>query len=104
MYETFFQLKESPFKLTPDPLFFYLSRQHEEALAHLSFGVRERKGFMILTGEIGTGKTTLSRLFLTRLSGNTKTSLIFNPSLTPVELLRAINQDFGISAEGDSKK
>jgi general secretion pathway protein A len=104
MYETFFHLKESPFKLTPDPHFFYLSRQHEEALAHLSYGVRERKGFMVITGEIGTGKTTLSRLFLNRLQGHTRTSLIFNPGLTPMELLRAINQDFGISCHGDSKK
>ncbi|MBI4715412.1 MAG: AAA family ATPase [Nitrospirae bacterium] len=104
MYETFFHLKEAPFRLTPDPQFFYLSRQHEEALAHLSFGVRERKGFIILTGEVGTGKTTLSRLFLGRLTAHTRTSLIFNPNLTPVELLQAINQDFGIFHDTDSKK
>ena len=104
MYETFFHLKEAPFKLTPDPQFFYLSRQHEEALAHLSFGVRERKGFIVLTGEVGTGKTTLSRLFLGRLTAHTRTSLIFNPNLTPLELLQAINQDFGIFHDSDSKK
>ncbi|MBI5182662.1 MAG: AAA family ATPase [Nitrospirae bacterium] len=104
MYLDYFDLTEQPFNMTPDPRFFYFSKKHEEALSNLIFGISERKGFITITGEIGTGKTTLCRLLLNRLDKKVKTSLIFNPNLTTIELLQAINGDFGIENRGISKK
>lgn len=79
MYCQFYGLKERPFNVTSDPAFFFLSRRHEEALAHLFYGVSQRKGIIVLTGEIGTGKTTLCRFFLSQLDKNVKTAFILNP-------------------------
>ncbi|MFZ3063934.1 MAG: XrtA/PEP-CTERM system-associated ATPase [Nitrospirota bacterium] len=104
MYLKYFNLAEQPFNMTPDPRFFYFSKKHEDALSNLLFGISERKGFITITGEIGTGKTTLCRLLLNRLDKKIKTSLIFNPNLTTIELLQAINQDFGIESKSISKK
>lgn len=104
MYLKYFNLAEQPFNMTPDPRFFYFSKKHEDALSNLLFGISERKGFITITGEIGTGKTTLCRLLLNRLDKKVKTSLIFNPNLTTIELLQAINQDFGIESKSISKK
>ena len=104
MYERFFNFKEPPFNLTPDPRFFFSSPKHEDAFAQILYGIQERKGFIVLTGEVGTGKTTLCRFLLDRLDAKIKTSLIFNPNLTTVELLQAINQDFGIPVKGQSKR
>lgn len=104
MYLKYFNLSEQPFNMTPDPRFFYFSKKHEDALSNLLFGISERKGFITITGEIGTGKTTLCRLLLNRLDKKVKTSLIFNPNLTTIELLQAINQDFGIESKSISKK
>ena len=104
MYLKYFDLAEQPFNMTPDPRFFYFSKKHEDALSNLLFGISERKGFITITGEIGTGKTTLCRLLLNRLDKKVKTSLIFNPNLTTIELLQAINQDFGIESKSISKK
>ncbi|MBI5042462.1 MAG: AAA family ATPase [Nitrospirae bacterium] len=104
MYLKYFNLTEQPFNMTPDPRFFYFSKKHEDALSNLLFGISERKGFITITGEIGTGKTTLCRLLLNRLDKKVKTSLIFNPNLTTIELLQAINQDFGIESKSISKK
>lgn len=104
MYLKYFSLTEQPFNMTPDPRFFYFSKKHEDALSNLLFGISERKGFITITGEIGTGKTTLCRLLLNRLDKKVKTSLIFNPNLTTIELLQAINQDFGIESKSISKK
>ncbi|MBU0506083.1 MAG: AAA family ATPase [bacterium] len=95
MYLNYFHLREEPFNNTPDPRFLYLSRQHEEALESLLYGIRERKGFMAVIGEIGTGKTTLCRTLITRLDSQVDTSVIFNPMLSVSELLMAINDDFG---------
>ena len=96
MYLRFFNLRESPFNLTPDPRFLFLSAQHEEALTHLLYGIYERKGFIEITGEVGTGKTVLCRALLERLDKTVSTALIFNSYLTKMELLQAITDDFGL--------
>lgn len=104
MYEAFYGLKEKPFSLTPDPKYLYLSRAHREALDHLLYGIQEREGFIVITGDVGTGKTTLCRTILTRLDARIKTALILNPVLSEEELLRAILHDFGLPGEGRTKK
>ena len=104
MFEKYFGLDENPFNLTPDPKYLYYSQVHKEALAHLKYGIDERKGFILLTGEVGAGKTTMCRLLLTTLPENVKTALILNPSLSDIELLQSINQEFGINSSHASKK
>lgn len=103
MYCHFYELRERPFNVTADPAFFFSSRKHKEALAHLLYGVSQRKGIIVLTGEIGTGKTTLCRFFLNQLSKNVKTAFILNPSFSELQLLEAIVNDFGINAKGASR-
>jgi general secretion pathway protein A len=81
MYQSYYGFKEMPFNITPDPKFLYLSPTHQEALQHLKFGVRERKGFIVLIGEVGCGKTTLCRRFLNELDpARFDTALILNPA------------------------
>ncbi len=104
MFERYFGLKENPFNLTPDPQYLFLSDVHKEALSHLRYGIEQKKGFVLVTGEVGTGKTTLCRALLGMLGSNTKTALILNPSLSDLELLQSINQEFGLQAELSSKK
>lgn len=104
MYEAYFGLKENPFSLSPDPRYLYLSPQHREALNCLIYGIGEKKGFMVVTGGIGTGKTTLCRSLLASLDGSVATALIFNPALSDIELLRTINQEFGIRLVGRGTK
>jgi general secretion pathway protein A len=106
MYTSYFGFKENPFSLTPDPNYLYLSRHHKEAFDHLLYGINERKGFIVITGGIGTGKTTLCRALLGTLNASTKTALIFNANISDMELLRTINQEFGIvgGAPDQSKK
>ncbi len=104
MYDTFYGLKERPFTLTPDPKYLFLSETHQEALNLLLYGINQREGFMVITGGIGTGKTTLGRTLLDRLGPTATSALIFNPILSEVELLKAILQDFGVAPESDSKK
>ena len=99
IYKDFYGLKEAPFNVTSDPNFLYLSHHHQEAYSHLSYGLQERKGFLQITGEIGTGKTTLCRAFLNRLDHNVKTAFILNPNLSPVQLLQAIVNDLGLPAK-----
>jgi general secretion pathway protein A len=96
MYERFFYLKEKPFHITPDPRFLYLGRKHSEAMELLSYGIRERKGFILLTGEVGTGKTTLCRALLDKLPEQTESALILNPMLSDADLLSTIVHDFGL--------
>lgn len=104
MFEQFFGLSENPFNLTPDPKFLFLSKAHEEALSHLKYGVEHRKGFVMITGEVGAGKTTICRSLLGSLPKTVRTALVLNPTLSDVELLQTINQDFGINAAYTSKK
>src|SRR6266404_1605058 len=104
MYEAFYRLTGPPFRLTPDPRFLFLSAHHHEALGHLLFGIREGTGFIAVTGEIGTGKTTLLRALLRELDPNTIVAYIFNPALSDLELLQSINGEFGLPATSASKK
>lgn len=103
MYESFYKLTDRPFNLTPDPRFFFLSASHKEALANLLYGVRERKGFVLLTGEVGTGKTTLIHTLLGRLEEDTKTALIFNTRLGPKDFFQYMFAEFGIPFTSNSK-
>jgi general secretion pathway protein A len=97
MYESFFGLRELPFSLTPDPRFLWLSDTHEEGLATLVYGITRHKGFLLLTGEVGTGKTTLLRAALRELPRDTDTALIINTiGLTPLDLLKLIAAEFAI--------
>ena len=104
MYVDFFGLHEKPFNVTPDPAFLFLSKKHQEALAHLSYGIRERKGFIAITGEIGAGKTTLCRALLDRIREGVRTAYLLNSNITSdMQLLRMIIDDFGIKPEGKNK-
>lgn len=96
MYKKYYHLKENPFNMTADPDFFFSSLHHKEAFAHLVYGIHQRKGILVVTGEIGTGKTTLCRTLLNHLDGNTKTALILNPNFSDLQLLKLIVRDFGI--------
>ena len=105
MYREFFGLKENPFSLTPDPQYFYLGASHLAAVESLLFGIQRRMGFMLVTGDIGTGKTTLCRFLLERLSGEKiKTAVLFNPFLAEEELWAAILKDFGLPFQNLSRK
>jgi general secretion pathway protein A len=104
MYSNFFGFKERPFKLLPDPTYLFLSKSHEEALAHLKYAVRHGDGFVEIIGEVGTGKTTLCRVFLERLPDNSEAAYIFNPRLDEVQLLKAINDELGIDSSADNTK
>jgi general secretion pathway protein A len=103
MYEKFYGFQERPFNVTADPNFFYLSRKHQEAFSHLIYGIQDRKGIMEITGEIGTGKTTLCRALLNHLDRKTKTAFILNPYLSQLQLLQAIVADFGINTKARNK-
>ncbi len=100
MYLQYYGLKEPPFELTPNPRFLYFSAKHREAYNHMVYGVRERKGFVQLTGEVGAGKTTLCRAMLKELGGQFATALVLNPVLDPVELIRAVAMEFGCNTKG----
>lgn len=104
MYLKFYGLKEKPFSLTPDSHFLFLSRKHKEAMAHIMYGLQERKGFILLSGEIGAGKTTLCRALIKELNQNYKVALIFNPLLSPSGLLRAIVSDLGIRCKSRTRQ
>jgi general secretion pathway protein A len=103
MYTRFYGLKEKPFEITPDPRFLYLTENHQEALAHLTYAMKGRKGFTVITGEAGTGKTTLIHAFLSRLDVSTKTAYVFNPRLDATDFLHSICEDFDLGIDGKSK-
>jgi general secretion pathway protein A len=101
MYCDFYGFKEKPFTVTPNPRFVFLSKNHKEAFAHLLYGIDNHGGFILLTGEIGTGKTTVLRTLLSQLDNATvRSALILNPCLSAPELLASINREFGIDCEG----
>ena len=104
MYNNFYGFKERPFQLVPNPAYLYLSRSHEEAMAHLVYAITQGDGFVEITGEVGTGKTTLCRAVLENLDQNTEAAYIFNPKLDSLQLLKAINDEFGIPSSGNSVK
>ncbi len=100
MYLEFYGLTEPPFSITPNPRFLFYSPRHREAFNHLLYGIRERKGFIQLTGEVGAGKTTLCRALLEELGNNYSTALILNPVLDKGELIRAVAAEFGLHVKG----
>ncbi len=101
MYLEYYGLVEYPFHVTPNPRFVFWTNQHRDALDHLLYGINQRKGFIQLTGEVGTGKTTLCRACLEQLGDDVKTALVINPFLSPAQLLRALINDFGLTADQD---
>ncbi|MFC1838705.1 AAA family ATPase [Thermodesulfobacteriota bacterium] len=106
MYNSYFGFKEAPFSLTPDPKYLYFSPNHSEAINHLLYGINERKGFILITGGIGAGKTTVCRALLDRLDNKTKSALILNSFISDMELLKLIVQEFEIEVppEIETKK
>ena len=96
MYASFFGLSEVPFSIAPDPRFLYMSKRHREAMAHLVYGIREGGGFVQLTGEVGTGKTTLCRCMLMQLPDKVEVALILNPQISHSELLATLCDEIGI--------
>ena len=100
MYIRHYGLREKPFSLTPDPRFLYLSASHREALAHLVYGIEQGEGFIAVTGEVGTGKTTLCRTLLERIGAGAEVAYLFNPRLDGRELLQAIHRELDLPAEG----
>ena len=100
MYLEFYSFREKPFNLTPDPRFMFLSRSHREAFAHLLYGINNQTGFMVLTGGVGSGKTTVLRTLLNHLPADRyRTALIFNPSLSSPQLFHSINRELGIPTD-----
>src|SRR6476659_9559029 len=103
MYASFFGLNEKPFSITPDPRYLFMSERHAEALAHLMYGVNEAGGFVQLTGDIGTGKTTLVRSMLEKMPQHADVAVILNPRISPLELLLSICEELRIEMlESDS--
>lgn len=103
MYLEFYGLKEKPFSVTADPNFLYLSRKHREAISHMQYGIEERMGFLEITGDIGTGKTTICKGLLNTLDEHTKTAFILNSNLSEIQILQAIVEDFGIKLKNKNK-
>ena len=98
MYNEFYGFREAPFNITPDPRFLFFSDKHREAFNHVLFGIRERKGFIQITGEVGAGKTTVCRAILSELGTTYKTALVLNPMVTATQLMRTILVELGLEA------
>ncbi len=103
MYQDFYGLTEAPFDITPNPRFLFYSAKHREAFNHLLYGIRERKGFVQLTGEVGAGKTPLCRAAMEQLDQHYTTALILNPVMSAEELMRAIGFEYGLPVSGLDK-
>src|SRR5262245_31346814 len=103
MYEQFFGLEDEPFRLTPDPRYLFLSAKHAEALAHLRLGLTESSGFVCITGDVGTGKTTLLRTFLAELGPDVAAAYVLTPPLSARDLLRRICNEFGLAVPADGQ-
>lgn len=103
MYNKFYNFRESPFSVTSDPEYFYSSAHHSDAFSHLVYGIEQRKGIIVITGEIGTGKTTLCRTLLNRLDPRIRTALVLNPYFSEIQLLQMIIKDLGILGEFGNK-
>jgi general secretion pathway protein A len=103
MYNEFYQLSEDPFNVTADPDFFFSSRSHKDAISNLEYGIERRKGILVVTGEIGTGKTTLCRKLLKQADKSVKFALILNPNFSELQLLQLIIRDFGITTKQNNK-
>jgi type II secretory pathway predicted ATPase ExeA len=104
LYQNHFGLVQAPFNVTPDPTFLYPSASHREGLAQLAYGVKARKGFVVLTGEVGTGKTTLIHALLAELGESTRTALIFSAIGTPMDLLRFVCEEFELVEPGERRE
>jgi len=102
MYRKYYGFSEDPFQLNTDPRFFYMSRHHHEAYAHMIYALNESKGFTVITGEIGTGKTSLIQLMLAQYRGRTRTVHLFNPKLTSRDFLKYICHNLGLKTESPS--
>jgi general secretion pathway protein A len=103
MYKAFYGFKENAFNITSDPAFYFDSARHKEAYSHLLYGIKNRKGIICLTGEVGTGKTTLCRILLNKVSENIRTAFILNPSFSQLQLLQLITKDLGIKCSKSTK-
>jgi len=103
MYAAYFGLKENPFSLSPEPRYLFLSQQHRDALNCLVYGIQERKGFVLLSGDIGMGKTTICRSLLSSLDNSVETALIFNTAVDDLDLLETILGEYGVDIKGASR-
>jgi general secretion pathway protein A len=103
MYAAYFGLKENPFKLAPQPRYLFLSEYHRDALNCLIYGIEEKKGFILVTGGIGTGKTTICRSLLASLGDSVETALIFNTAVSELDLLETMMTEYGISVPGGER-
>ena len=104
MYARHFGLQQEPFSIAPDPRYLFMSERHREALAHLLYGLQSGGGFVLLTGEIGAGKTTVCRAFLEQVPANNHVAYIFNPKLTAAELLQSVCDEFAVVVVGTGIK
>jgi general secretion pathway protein A len=104
VYLDYYRMKHAPFDITPNPSFLFYSSKHREAFNHLLYGIRERKGFVQLTGEVGAGKTTLCRALLDQLDPHFSTALILNPALSADELMQEIATEFGLNVRGENRR
>ena len=103
MYAAYFGLKENPFNLSPEPRYLFLSEQHRDALNCLIYGIKEKKGFVLISGGVGTGKTTICRTFLNFLDNSLETALIFNTAVSDIELLETVVKEYGITIKNKLK-
>jgi general secretion pathway protein A len=103
MYAAYFGLKENPFNLSPEPRYLFLSEHHRDALNCLIYGIKQKKGFVLISGGVGTGKTTICRTFLNFLDKSLETALIFNTAVSDIELLEAVVKEYGITIRNKSK-